>query len=76
MNMLDDIEFNIAKLELGEDDFLAVRTAKPITSIAAAELRARLERQIGRKVLIMDASFDLTVVSKADSKKFAKSVLA
>jgi hypothetical protein len=71
-NMLDDVEFQIAKLQLAEEDFLVVRTAKPIPSTFAAELRARLERQVGRKVLVLDPGTELTVVAKAEMKRLAE----
>jgi hypothetical protein len=65
MNMLDDVEFQVAKLSLGPDDLLAVRVAKPISSAIATELRARLERQLNLvgRILVLDSGADLTVVT-------------
>jgi hypothetical protein len=70
MNMLDDVEFQIAKLSLGPDDLLAVRAAKPLTSVMAAHLRAQLERQfdLAGRVLVIDAGVELSVVTSAGTK--------
>jgi hypothetical protein len=70
MNMLDDVEFQIAKLSLGPDDLLVVRSAKPLTSVMAAELRARLERQFNLtgRIMVIDAGFDLAVVTSNGTK--------
>ena len=69
MDMLYDVEFEIAKLELGPTDVLAVRVAKPIASVVAAELRARLERQLNLagRVLVLDSDMTLTVVAKSEA---------
>jgi hypothetical protein len=56
--MLDDVEFRVARLELCPDDVLAVRPAKQLSSVMAAELRAQLERRL-----------NLTVVAKPDAKR-------
>lgn len=70
MNMLDDVEFQIAKLALGPDDVLVARLNKPTSSVIAAELRAQLERRTGHDlVLVIDGTLDLSVLSKADAKK-------
>jgi hypothetical protein len=68
MDMLEDVEFEVAKLKLGPTDILAVRVATPITSVVAAELRLRLERQLGLsgRVLILEPGAELTVVTAAD----------
>jgi hypothetical protein len=70
MNMLDDVEFQIAKLALGPDDLLAVRAARPITSVMATELRAHLERLLNLqgRVLVVDAGTELSVVTSAATK--------
>lgn len=69
MDMLDDVEFQVGKLELGERDILAVRLAKPVTSTQAAELTHRLERrlELPGRVLVLEAGTDLTVVSRTDA---------
>jgi len=73
MNMLDDVELQIAKLSLGPDDVLAVRVSKPMTSIMAAELRAQIMRITGLDhVLITDSTIELSVVSKTDAKRNGK----
>lgn len=68
MDMLDDVEFKLAKLELGPDDILAVRVAKPITMVTAAELTARLERRLSLegRVLVLDPGTELTTVARKD----------
>ena len=74
MDMLDDVDFEIAKLQLGPEDILAVRPAKPLTSIVATELRARLEHRfnlVGR-VMVLDAGLELSVLTKADAKRLVK----
>jgi hypothetical protein len=47
---------------------LAVRVARLITSVLAAELRSRLERQLGLsgRVLVLEPGTELTVVTAAD----------
>jgi hypothetical protein len=68
MDMLQDVEFEIAKLELGPTDILAVRVTKPVTSVLVAELRSRLERRLGLsgRVLVLEPGTELTVVTAAD----------
>jgi PIN domain nuclease of toxin-antitoxin system len=68
VNMLDDVEFQVARLELGPDDVLAVRPAKQLSSVMAAELRAQLERRLNLsgRVLVLDAGLELSVISKAE----------
>jgi hypothetical protein len=64
MDMLGDVEFEVAKLSLAPADVLAVRVARPITMVLATELRARLERQLrlAGRVLVLDPGTELTVV--------------
>lgn len=71
MNMLDDVEFQIAKLELGRRDVLVIRPEKPVTSVVAAELRAQLERRLDLqgRVLIIDPGVELAALGRADVKK-------
>ena len=71
--MLDDVEFEVAKLELGPDDVLAVRSAKPLSSVTAVELRAQLQRRLNLfgRVLVLDAGLELSVMSKSDVKRAA-----
>jgi hypothetical protein len=73
VNMLDDVEFEVTKLTLGPDDMLAVRSAKPLSSVMAAELRAQLERRLNLvgRVLVLDAGLEISVISKADAKRAA-----
>ncbi len=68
MDMLDDVRFEVARLELGPTDILAVRVARPITWVMATELRSRLERQLGLsgRVLVLEPGTELTVVTAAD----------
>jgi hypothetical protein len=68
MDMFEDVEFEVAKLELGPSDILALRVATLITSVLAAELRSRLERQLGLsgRVLALEPGTELTVVTAAD----------
>jgi len=69
MNMLDDVEFEVAKLTLGLGDILAVRAARPITAVVAAELRAQLEHRLGLqgRILVLDAGAELTVIAKREA---------
>jgi hypothetical protein len=71
--MLDDVEFEVTKLTLGPDDMLAVRSAKLLSSVMAAELRAQLERRLNLvgRVLVLDAGLELSVITKADAKRAA-----
>jgi hypothetical protein len=66
--MFDDVKFEVAKLELGATDILAVRVAKPVTSVLTNELRSRLERQLGLsgRVLVLKPGTELTVITAAD----------
>ena len=68
MDMLDDVEFQVAKLQLGPTDILAVCVARPITWVMATELRSRLERQLGLsgRVLVIEPGTELTVVTAID----------
>lgn len=66
----ENVEFEIAKLELAPGDAIVARVDRPITSDAAARLQASLERAIPRtKVIVIPPGIELTVVSKADAKK-------
>ncbi len=71
MNMLDDVEFKIAKLELGDGDILVVRLKGTASSVISAEARARLERQLNLpgRVLVIDETVNLQTLSKAEAKK-------
>lgn len=69
----DEFEFKIAKLDMAASDILVVRVKRPIAAVAAAELRARMERHLGRKVLILDPDMELSVIAKKDAKKLAAS---
>jgi hypothetical protein len=73
MNMLDDVEFQIAKLDLGPDDILVVRVAKQITSVSASEMTARLERRLDlqNRVLVLDAGTEVSVVARSEGKDAA-----
>lgn len=66
MNMLDDVEFQIARLALGPGDILAVRTAQPISAIAAAELTARIGRtfDLAGRVMVIDSTVELSVLAQ------------
>jgi hypothetical protein len=68
MDMLDHVEFLVAKLELGPTDVLAVRTTRPLTSVMAAELCVRLERRLNLagRLLVLDPGTELTVVVGSD----------
>lgn len=74
MDMLDDVEFQVAKLELGQTGILAVRAAKPLTSVVAEELRARLERMLNLpgRVLVTGPGTDLTVIARLEMPLEAK----
>lgn len=65
MNMLDDVEFQIARLDLREGDQLVVRSVRPLTGVVAGELRARLERQLNLpgRVLVMGPDFELSMIA-------------
>jgi hypothetical protein len=71
--MLDDVEFQVTRLELGPDDVLAVRPTKPLSLVTAVELRAQLERRLNLfgRVLVLDAGLELSVTSKSDIKRAA-----
>ncbi len=72
MDILDDVEFEIRKLELAPSDVLVVRCKGSVSSTAAATLRAYMERYLGegRKVLVIDQTvLDLTVVTAKDAKR-------
>jgi hypothetical protein len=67
MDMLDDVEFQVAKLELGTNDILVVQSARPLTSVMAAELRAQLEHRLGfaGRVMAIEPGMKLSIVSKS-----------
>lgn len=69
MDMLDDVEFKVAKLDLGPDDILAVRVGALISAVTAAELTARLERRLSLegRLLVLDPGAELTVVARKDA---------
>jgi hypothetical protein len=71
--MLDDVEFQVARLELGPDDVLVVRPTKSISAVMATELRAQLERRLNLpgRVAVLDAGLDLAVITKTDAKRAA-----
>lgn len=74
--MLDDIEFHIAKLSMEKDDILVVRLDRPSTSIAVATMTARLQHQFGVKVLVIDSTIELSTISKSEAAKVEASVHA
>jgi hypothetical protein len=78
MNMADDVEFQIAKLSLNAEDLLVVRSAKPITSVMAAELMAQIGRRfnLNGRVLVVDAGTELSVVARTDVKAGGKAAAA
>jgi hypothetical protein len=63
-----DSRGNVVSLELRATDILAVRAARPVTSVWAAELRSRLERPLGLpgRVLVLEPGTELTVFTAAD----------
>lgn len=66
----EEIEFEIAKLELRPGDVLVARLTRIVPSEALARLRAFLARELpDTKVLVIDAQVDLSIVSKAEAKK-------
>lgn len=71
--MLDDVEFKIAKLDLGEGDILVMRTKVAVTSVIAAQIKAQTERILGgkNKVMVVPPDIDLSVISKSDAKKLS-----
>ncbi len=71
----EDVEFQIARLELRPGDVLVARAMRPMTSEASQRIKAALERAlpIGTKVLVIDAGLDLSVASKSDAKRLANS---
>lgn len=75
MDMLDDVEFKVTKLDLGPDDILAVRVGTSISAVTAAELTARLERRLSLegRVLVLDPGAELTVVARKDVSASAQS---
>lgn len=65
-----DIEFQIARLELRPGDVLIARAAHIISTAAATRLRAYLERALpGTKVVVIDAELELSVATKSDAKR-------
>jgi hypothetical protein len=74
-DVFNDFEFKLAKLDLGPDDLLVIKPAVALTSIAAAELTARLGRRFERlegRIMIIEPGTELTVVSTAAAGKQAK----
>ncbi|WP_141713642.1 hypothetical protein [Bradyrhizobium elkanii] len=71
MNMLDDVEFRIAKLQLAEGDILVARLKGTASSVVAVEMKAQLERRLNLpgRVLVIDESVNLQTLSKAEAKK-------
>lgn len=66
----EDLEFQIARLELSPGDALVAQVDRPITDEAASRIRAAIERVIPKtKVLVIPPGMVLTVVGKADVKK-------
>jgi hypothetical protein len=65
---LDDIEFKIARLELGPDDVLVVRAAQTLSQDAFKRIMGTLRAVLGegvRKVLILQPGFELAVLAPA-----------
>jgi hypothetical protein len=74
-DLFNDFEFKLAKLALGPDDLLVIKPAVALTSIAAAELIARLGRRfesLAGRVMVIDPDMDLSVVSTASAGKQGK----
>ncbi|WP_439399071.1 hypothetical protein ACRQ5Q_16945 [Bradyrhizobium sp. PMVTL-01] len=71
MNMLDDVEFRIGKLQLAEGDILVARLKGTVSSVVAAEMKAQLERRLNLpgRVLVIDENVNLQTLSKAEAKK-------
>lgn len=67
----DQLEYRIAKLQLRPGDVLVVKVDHTISAEIGGRIREHFERTVGpdRKVLILDNSIDLSVLTKADIEK-------
>jgi hypothetical protein len=65
---MDDLEFRIAKLELKPGDILVVKIDAHLSDTNRAVLRAQWEPLIpgGHKMLILDRSIELSVLTQSD----------
>ena len=68
----DEIEFQIARLEMRPGDALVARVTRIVPSEAMSRIRAYLERCLpGTKVLVIDSSLELSVITKAEAKRLS-----
>lgn len=66
MSDLDDIEFKIARLELGPDDILVIRCKDILSTTQTTRFRETLRDGLGiRKCFILENGADLGVLSPA-----------
>ncbi|MGJ5000570.1 hypothetical protein ACQR10_04550 [Bradyrhizobium sp. HKCCYLRH2060] len=66
--MSDELEFQIAKLALGPDDILVLRSSRILTAVSAAELESRIAHRFGlqSRVMVVQPDFELSVVNRSD----------
>lgn len=72
------LEFRICRLDLQPNDILVLRFKERITHQVADRLRADLNSRFGkdRKILILENSADLAVLTAAEIESRAQSVTA
>lgn len=62
-----DVDFRIAKLELGPSDYLAIKVRGTLSMEAQARLRDQFANVgIKNRVLVMDDNLDLAVLSRSE----------
>ncbi|MGJ5149865.1 hypothetical protein [Bradyrhizobium sp. HKCCYLR1023] len=66
--MSDELEFQIAKLAVGPDDILVMRSGRILTAVSAAEFESRIAHRFGLqgRVMVIPPDFELSVVNVSD----------
>lgn len=73
-NSINDIEFKIARLELGPEDILVLRFKERISKEAAEGLQKSIKPLIGdRKCMILENGADVAVLTGAHVKQLLAS---
>lgn len=71
----EELQFEIARLEMRPGDTLVARPTRPLASEAVSRLHAYLSRALPEtRVVVVDAAVELSVVSKTMAKRSPRAV--
>jgi hypothetical protein len=63
--VIDDLEYRIAKVNVGSDDTLVIKVLRPISSEMAMEIKDHVRGVLGgnTRVLVLGPAFELSVIT-------------